>query len=229
MSKIPLSWSRLSGYRTCPRQFHAKNISKEYPDEGDNPAFIKGTEVHKQLENYINFRKGVVKEEPSLGEIAGNVKKMVDGYFNTLEPNCINAEKQIAVGHDYKQCDWFDNTETVKWRAILDMLAFPNPESCHINDFKTGKVRKYAEDLGQLHLSSMLIFELFPEVTKIKNAYLFAEHKVTDGHIFLREDHEKVKASFDIEWLTVNEDKNFDPVKNKYCFFCLIKEDCIYG
>ena len=228
MSKIPLSWSRISGYRQCPRQFYAKNISKEYPDESDNPAFKKGNEVHKQLEDYINWRKGNGKE-PSLGEIAGNVKPIIDRYFNTVDKSCINAEKQIAIGHDYKQCDWFDNLDTVKWRAILDMLIFPKPNECHINDFKTGKVRAYSEDLGQLHLSSMLIFELFPEVDTIKNAYLFAEHKQTDSHIFLRKDHPRIKASFDKEWLIINEDKNFDPIKNSYCYFCGIKDDCIYG
>ena len=228
MSKIPLSWSRVSGYRQCPKQFYAKNISKEYPDESDNPAFKKGNEVHKQLEDYINFKKDG-KNEPSLGEIADNVKPILKRYFNKVDANCINAEKQIAVGHDYKQCDWFDNVNTVRWRAILDMLVFPTPVTCHINDFKTGKVRKYSDDLGQLHLSSMLIFELFPEVKTMKNAYLCAEHKQTDSHIFLRDDHSATKASFDKEWQIINEDKNFDPKKNTYCFFCGIKDDCIYG
>lgn len=228
MSNIPLSWSRISVYRQCPSQFEAKYLTKTYPDEGDNPAFIKGTEVHKQLENYINWKK-TAKKEPSLGKIAINVKPIIDSYFNRIPKDAISAEKQLALNHEWKECGWFDSTKIVKWRGILDMLVISAKDKLVLIDFKTGKVRPYVDDRGQLHLSAAMLFELYPDIQRITSAYLFAEHKETNQVVFKRDDHAKNKAAFDVEWLQINEDKEFEPKKNQYCYFCGIKEDCIYG
>lgn len=228
MSKIPLSWSRVSVYRQCPSQFEAKYITKEYPDESDNPAFAKGTEVHKQLEDYINWRKSG-KKEPSLGKIAKNVQPIIDSYFKNVLPESISAEIQLAIDHKWEKCDWFANTNTVKWRGILDMLVLMRKDRIVLIDFKTGKVRPYADERGQLHLSAAMLFELYPDVQQITSAYLFAEHKQTDQTVFQRKDHAKNKAAFDVEWQVINEDTEFTPKKNQYCYFCGIKSDCMYG
>jgi len=230
MSKtlIPLSWSRVSVYRTCPTQFEAKYITKEYPDESDNPAFEKGNRIHTQLEDYINWKKGKGKE-PSLCTEAKNVLPIIDSYFKSTVKDSISAEKQIALNHEWKICGWFDSTKIVKWRGILDMLVIQNKSKLVLIDFKTGKVRPYADDRGQLHLSAAILFELYPDIDMITSAYLFVEHKKTDQTTFYRKDHAKNKAAFDIEWATINEDEEFLPKKNKYCYFCGIKGDCLYG
>jgi len=228
MSKIPLSWSRVSVYRQCPSQFEAKYITKTYPDESDNPAFAKGNEVHKQLEDYINWRI-TGKKEPSLGKIAVNVKPIIDSYFNRVVPSAISAEKQIALNHKWEACGWFDSTNIVKWRAIMDMLVILRKDRLVLIDFKTGKVRPYADDRGQLHLTAAILFELYPDIDQVTAAYLFAEHKQTDQTTFHRKDHASNKAAFDVEWQVINEDKEFEPKKNQFCYFCGIKKDCIYG
>lgn len=232
MSKIPLSWSRLSVYRQCPQQFEAKYITKEYPDESDNPAFEKGSRIHKQLEDYINWKKGKGKE-PSLCAEAKNVLPIIDSYFKRINSQAISAEKQLALNHDWKACGWFDNTSIVKWRGIIDMIVLMRKNHLHLIDFKTGKVRPYADDRGQLHLTAAMLFELYPDVEQITTAYLFVEHKVTDQTTFHRKDHAKNKAAFDVEWLQVNEDKEFTAKKNQYCFWCALSKskqgDCVYG
>jgi len=227
-SKIPLSWSRLSVYRQCPNQFEAKYITKEYPDEGDNPAFEKGNRIHSQLEDYINWKKNG-KKEPSLCEEAANVIPIIDSYFKRVDPLAISAEKQLALNHDWNECGWFDSAKIVKWRGIIDMIVLMRKDRMVLIDFKSGKVRPYADDRGQLHLTAAMLFELYPDVNQITSAYLFVEHKTTDQTIFKREDHAKNKAAFDIEWLQVNEDKEFEAKKNQYCYFCGIKSDCMFG
>ena len=119
---IPLSWSRVSVYRQCPNQFEAKYITKEYPDESDNPAFEKGNQIHSQLENYINWKKGK-GTKPDLCVAAANAVPIIESYFKTTVKDAISAEKQIALNHDWKLCGWFDNTKIVTWRGILDMLV----------------------------------------------------------------------------------------------------------
>ena len=229
---IALSWSRISSYRQCPMQFEAKYISKTYPDEGDNPAFEKGTRIHKQLEDYINWkrRKGEGIDPPKLGVEASNAKKLIDNYFNAYSPSAINAEKQIAINMAWEECDWFDTPDVVKFRGIMDMIVFESPTKMSIIDFKSGKVRPYDEDFGQLHLSATIMFELFPKIETITCAYLFVEHKQTIKEVFERSEcHNKNKAHFEMEYLEINEDDSFEAKKNKYCFFCGIKSSCKYG
>jgi len=222
----PLSWSRVAVYRQCPRQYEAKFLTKEYPDESDNPAFAKGNAVHSQLEAYIKALKGS-KVKPVMGTIATNLIGVINSYFKRIDANNIHAEKQLAVDLNYKSVGWF--TADIKWRAIIDMLVETRADRLHVNDFKTGKVRDYDDDRGQLHLTAVLLFELYPKVNQITCAYLFAEHKETRTVVFHREDHAKNKAAFDLEWLSINEDTDFKAVKNKYCYFCGIKEQCEFG
>lgn len=223
-----LSWSRISNYRQCPKQFAAKYIDKTYPDESDNPAFAKGTKVHKQLEDYILFLKKE-GDEPTTGKIATNVLPIINSYFDKFPAAQIFAEKQISLDHDWASTTWFGSPADVKFRGIMDMLVFESETELTIIDFKTGKVRPYDDDLGQLHMMASFMFELYPYIQVVKAVYLFAEHKKKSAQTFLREDHKKTKASFDIEYIEVNEDTEFEARKNQYCYFCGIKQDCEYG
>ena len=224
---IALSWSRLSTYRQCPKQFEAKYISKSYPDESSNPAFTKGNKIHSQVEEYINAKKQDA-ELPTLGKIASNAIPIVNRMFDSNPAESISAELQVAVDHDWNQVGWFDSADVIKYRSIMDMLVIGN-EKATILDWKTGKHRPYADEIGQLHLSSSIIFEMYPSIQEITNAYLFLEHKKTDKHVFTREDHPKTRAKFDVEYIEINEDEEFAPKKNSYCHFCLIKSECPYG
>lgn len=223
--KIPLSWSRLSVHRQCPKQFESKFLIKTYPDESDNPAFKKGNEVHKQMENYIKFKKGLCKE-PVLGKIAQQGKELIDHYSVLYNPQLIFAEKQFAFDDEYNEVGWYD--KNIKWRVIIDMMIF-NGERLMIFDFKTGKVRKYNDELGQLHLTANLMFNLYPEINEITCTYLFLEHKKSESVGFYRKENGPINSAFEIECYTINECEFFEPKKNKYCYFCGIKEDCIYG
>ena len=98
-----------------------------------------------------------------------------------------------------------------------------------IIDFKTGKVRPYDEDFGQLHLTATIIFHLMPSVSRITCAYLFVEHKQTIKVDFHRDDLDKLRAKFDVDYITVNQDTEFEPSKNRYCHWCAIKKECRFG
>ncbi len=209
-------------------QFEAKYISKTYPDEGDNPAFTKGTKVHKQLEDYINFKKGLI-DEPKIGKIASSITSIIDMYIERFGVNSVFAEQQVALDHEWKKTEWFGQPDVVKFRGIIDMIVFKTTESLSVIDFKTGKFRPYDEDYGQLHLTATFLFELYPGINEIQAIYLFAEHKKKIIVTFDRTTHVATKAKFDVEYIEINEDTEFEPSKNQYCFFCGIKDDCKYG
>jgi CRISPR/Cas system-associated exonuclease Cas4 (RecB family) len=214
MSGIALSWSRVNDFRTCPFKFKEKYITKSYPDESNNPAFAKGTEVHKQLEEYVKAKKKGI-DKPT-GFIAKAGLPIVDRIMSM--PGEAFPELQLAITPDWSKVAWF--SKDIKYRAIIDLLHVHGDQAL-IVDYKTGKASPYTEARGQLHLSTAIVFELYPEVNTITSALLFLEHKQTNKYLFVREMHAANKAAWDLEHAAINEEVEFAPKKNKYCYFCL--------
>jgi CRISPR/Cas system-associated exonuclease Cas4 (RecB family) len=105
------------------------------------------------------------------------------------------------------------------------MLAIRDDECADI-DFKSGKVRPYDDDHGQLHLSAAMVMSVLPPVNKVTASYLFLDHKQTQTMTLTRADLQKEIDYFNEQYDIVNTDGDFDPKKNQYCGFCKIKEDC---
>jgi CRISPR/Cas system-associated exonuclease Cas4 (RecB family) len=206
---IALSWSRVAVFRECPYKFKEQFITKSYPDDSNNPAFAKGKEVHSQLENYVK-----ANDKP-VGLIAGNGLPIVDAIMS--QPGECFPELQLAVKGDWSKVDWFG--KDIMYRAIVDLLQV-NGKQALIVDYKTGKASPYTDTRGQLHLSAAFVFELYPEVETVTSALLFLEHKQTNKYLFVREMHEANKAAWELEAIAINEEIEFAPKKNKYCYFC---------
>lgn len=220
---IALSYSRHSTYEQCPAKFHAQYIAKDYPQDNDNPHFVKGKKKHSQLENYIKC-----KNDPTMINMRydGDVQRatsIVDGMINAGYH--VTAETQFAVDKDFKPVSWFD--KTVMYRSIADVIAKRDNQMI-LGDWKTGKVRDYdGKDTGQLHLSAAIGFAHFPEVDEITTPYFFIEHKQTIVRKFTREMYETtLTVPFYDLFDQVNSDTEFAPTKNQYCNWCELKHSC---
>jgi len=223
---IALSWSRLNTYLECPMKFKSQYIDKTYPDDSDNPHFARGNRIHKQLEDYINFKRSAEEtfgKPPAMSEESKNVVPIIDKVFQNFDH--VFAERQLATDMDWNQCDWFAKPTTVKYRCIIDGLAIRDAEGLSM-DFKTGKVREYTADHGQLHLSSAMIMSTMPDLEKLKNTYLFVDHKQSISIEIKRADVQSEIDYFNEKYEEVNADEEFKPTKHKYCGFCLIKDQC---
>lgn len=218
---IALSYSRLSTYEQCPYKFKRQYIDKDYPDDSDNPAFVRGSQLHKQCDNYIKFMTGKEELQPASIEVR-NVKPIIDNIVHQYEK--VFSEQKLALNSKFSKCDWF--SKATIYRSIIDMLAINN-ETAVIIDFKSGKVRKYDnKPTGQLHLTACFIFALFPKVQQIATSYLFLDHKKTISKIFVRDEYEDLKKTFLDLLVKVNTEKEWPRTKNKYCCWC--KLDCKY-
>ncbi len=223
MSHIALSYSRLSTYEQCPAKFKSQYIDKDYPDEGDNFHFIKGKKKHTQLENYIKC-----KNDPTMvsmmydGDVLDAIP-IVDRIINSGFE--ITAEHQLAVDKQFVPITWF--SKMTMYRSICDFIAVKATKAI-VGDWKTGKFRDYdGSKTGQLHLAASVVFAHKPEVEEIRTAYFFIEHKQTVQRQFTREMYENgLLTPFYDSFVAVNEDKEFTPVKNQYCNWCLRKEIC---
>ena len=220
---IALSYSRLSNFEQCPKQFHAKYIGKTYPDDSGNYAFIKGKKKHDQLDNYVKYKTGKINVSmPYDGDVL-DACSIVDNLYD--KGFQLTSELQLAVDKKFKQCEWF--SKATMYRAIIDLLALKDDLAIAV-DWKTGKKRPYeASETGQLHLTAAMVFSIWPQVQTIVAPYFFIEHKAKEQVIFQRSMMDTgLVRPFYTAFTTVNEEKEFGPKKNEYCGFCMIKKDC---
>lgn len=220
---IALSYSRMSDYLQCPLKFKSKYIDKDYPDDSDNPAFVKGNAIHKQVENYIIWLGSTEKGSPPE---MGQYTKDFTSLLHTLHSQSggkLYPEKQLATNQSWEHTTWFAKPDVVKWRAIIDFMAFMSPNHLLLGDVKSGKVQPYQDGpLTQLRLSASMCFSLYPKIETITSAYFFVEHKVTDKAVFHRESLPEMVRDFDAIHEKINTDKEFAYQKNQYCKWCLV-------
>jgi len=235
---IALSWSRVSDWQQCARKFYLKYIAKGFPQEDASKSvhLVKGSEMHKQMENYTYAKlNGKEAEIPHASPACREAFPIVDRvHANFAE---IWPERQVAVTYDFKPTEWFGSD--VAWRSIWDFSGINRrrPDSrghALIIDWKTGKVQDYdVGEPGQLHLSAAMAIPFY-DVDDVDVFYAFIEHKVKKPEKPLRvtaeEDYEHIKSFFNRIYDKVNEEKEWKPQVNSYCNYCpATKSQCQFS
>lgn len=233
MAEIALSWSRLSDYNQCPLKFKLKYLDKNKKfkeDESASPHLVRGSNVHKALENYVVQvqSKGELEIKiTSLPEVEAT-KPFVDRFLNSYD--VVIPETQIAVNKNWERVEWF--SKNAYYRVIMDLIAV-RPSDWAVLDYKTGKMRDYdggPSGMGQLHLSGGVALHLWPDIPKGQTVYAYVDHKKTFVKEFSQEDRAKIRSHFDAEYVKVNSDDKFKPTVNEFCKWCpATREDCPYS
>jgi len=168
----PLAWSYsgLSQFVNCPRQFEAVRVSKTVK-ESQGEAQVWGEWVHKQFEDRQG--KGLVLP-PELAEH--------EPYMQTLAalPGKHFTEQKVALNRIMQPCDFF--AKDVWNRGVIDFVAIHNHVAI-IVDYKTGKVKP---DLKQLALFALFVFHTYPQVTACYTRYYWTQTKHETEEEFLR-------------------------------------------
>ncbi len=161
MGEIALSHSRLSVYQNCPRKFKLQYLDKAFPDDSNNPNFVRGNRVHGQLENYVMWLNADQSfEKPAMCTEAQNVIALINNVYESY--TSVLPEQQLCLDKNWDKTGWF--AKNAYLRAILDVIAF-KPGKGLILDYKTGRVRDYDQYGGQLHLNAAIsiLARKFPE------------------------------------------------------------------
>jgi hypothetical protein len=230
---IALSWSRLSDYYQCPLKFKLKYLEKDAKfkeDESKSPHLVRGSNVHRALENYVvqATSNGELEVKiTSLPEVE-STKPFVDRFLNAYDQ--VIPETQIAVNDKWERLEWFDRN--TMYRAIFDLIAM-RPSDVAIIDYKTGKMRDYdggPSGLGQLHLSATIALNLWPNIPEVSTTYAYVDHKQTVVKKFNQEDGVRMRKHFEEEHARVNADDKFKPTVNEFCKWCPATRDmCPYS
>jgi hypothetical protein len=216
-NKFPLSFSRLSMFDNCEHQFEHIHVNKTVKDLGSD-ATQYGSRVHESLAKYgetssvLQLTKETVKWKPLIDRARRNPGKK---YW----------ELEMAFTQDLKECSWFDKDTWMRNKA--DYLCICKDTATYL-DWKTGKVR---DNIFQLQLSACLIMYKFPQVDKVKAAFVYLQHEHLSSAIFHRkqldsmwsrimEKCDKVQAAVD--------SGVFEAKPSPLCNWCAAKHICQY-
>ena len=157
---MPLSFSRLSTFESCPAKFDYLYVTKNIKDS-DNEYTIYGTRVHDALEQY---GKAKIPLPADLEKFAPLVDKIL------ARPGEHLFEQQMAITPDRQPCDWF--ASDVWLRGIADVLIIDGVRAFCL-DWKTGKPK---DNPTQLQLFAALIFAHYPHVEHVTSAFVWLAH-----------------------------------------------------
>jgi hypothetical protein len=162
MKAPSFSYSSLSMFITCPKQYSAHKVEK-YIERTDTEATIYGTELHTAAELYI-------RDGAPIPAKFGYVKPYLDRLNAIVGAKYCELELGIKiVDGEYVHCGFED--EGRYWRGIAD-LVIVDGDRAFIVDYKSGRSSKYA-DVKQLALLAAAVFLAFPDVKTIKGMLLF--------------------------------------------------------
>lgn len=165
------SFSSLSQFRNCPKQFHEVRILKNFVEEqGEHAAW--GDRVHESFELALKTSTPL--------PMGMEVWQQVVDQFRGL-PGVPSFELQLALDSGFRPCEWFG--KNVWCRGIVDALWIDGDVARAV-DWKTGK-RKPNSD--QLALFALLVFHHYPQVQTVRTMFVWLKTFQQDQDTFTRD------------------------------------------
>ena len=211
MNFLPWSYSGLSQFQTCPRQYEAHRVTKEVPYV-ETEAIKYGNELHKAAELYI-------KSSANLPDEFMFIKPYLDKLLDLHGKRYTEFKMAMAIrDREFQVCDYWDKGGW--YRGIADLIITDTDrERAFLVDFKTGKSAQYA-DTKQMALLTALIFLHFPKVKTVKSMLLFVKAGSVVKSEYEFENRFKIFAQLnpDLKRLkAAHESGVFNPSPNNFC------------
>ena len=171
--KFAWSYSALSAFETCPRQFHEMRVKKAWPDPpGEAQQF--GTLCHSYLEDRFKLGRELPVFIQHLNPIVTKLETM---------PGQTEAEYKFALDDKLQPCEFKDWGRA--WvRAVGDVVKL-NGNAAFALDWKFGK---YRDGDDQLKIQSAVMFSTFPQLEKIGVMYAWVKDRRTTVRQFTKEE-----------------------------------------
>ena len=186
---LPASYSSISAYETCPKQYYHLRILKDVKQE-ESKEMAWGNAVHKALENNIKYQR-------PLPETMSMYQWGLDVVAKRQADTALYAELDVAVNAAYRPVDFWDSHGYV--RGKIDVLAMDEAQTKAMNgDWKTGKTKPNSQ---QLTLSTLLCFHSYPALEKVRTVFFWLPEtdprKRTTQKLFIRRDSDVLQTTDD--------------------------------
>lgn len=155
------SYTSLTAYETCPKQYYHLRVKKDFKDTPGEAA-IWGQEVHKALE--LRVKDGTALPE-GMTQWEGIAAKVAGTQGDTL------TEQQLAINKDFQPTGWF--AKDAWCRGVVDVAVVRDVKVTAL-DWKTGKRKP---DSTQLKLFAGLLFAHYPKVEQVYTGFVWLKEK----------------------------------------------------
>jgi len=164
----PWTYSRLTAFETCPKQFYHLKVLRDFKDP-PNAASEWGGRVHSAFENFIDY---AVPLPTGMQQWAPILDK-----FLALKGKHL-VEYKYAIDSAFKPTEW----DGAWSRGIADFLVRGKCTSVQV-DWKTGKMKPSE----QLALYAAYEFHENPEVETVHTAFVWLKLKKITKETYTRE------------------------------------------
>ena len=210
----PWSYSALSTFENCPKQYYHRYILRE--KEPETEVTKHGTAVHKALEDRLrdHVKKPLPDAYATYEKLAGGVEKAAEGGL-------LMVELPLALDKSFQPCHFFGKEVWGRGKADVCILK---GKKLWTGDWKTGKVR---EKIFQLQIFAAFLFKMFPLVDEIhaNNLWLQA-NKIGENYKFTRAGESSIwqEILHKIGRVELAAEKDsFEPKQSGLCGFCSVK------
>lgn len=174
------SYSALTGFETCARQYHEMRILKAWPDPpGEVQLF--GLESHKHIEHRIDMGRALPTHLLHLEPIIQKLE---------TSKGVIRSEYKLALSKEMRPVEFFAASCWV--RAVGDVIKIHENRALQM-DWKFGR---FKEGDGQLKLQSAVLFASHPHIDETSVVYVWAKEKMTTVRNFKRADASAIWQEF---------------------------------
>ena len=181
MTTMPAwSYSSLTKFETCPRQYYAVRVSKEVT-EPPTDATLWGNAVHKALELRVAEKKPLPK---TMAQWEPLVNKII------CKPGRVFTETKFALTKGYKLTTWF--AKDVWVRGIVD-IGIDAGKKAVVLDWKTGKPKPDSE---QLKLFAAFMFHSKPYMQQVSTGFVWLAHNKITKETYTREQLPEIWQEF---------------------------------
>lgn len=219
MKTIAISHTSLSTFQTCPKQYHAKYITKEVKFT-QTEATIYGNRMHEAMEFRLKDKTPLPAEFETLESVAQAVEKMQGELM---------VERELAVTRELSKTKFFGHDVWLRGKA--DVMVFNSSTGLlSVYDWKTGKPK---EDMQQLKIMALAAFYSIPGIQKVRVAFVYTKTGTVDVRHWTAADIPEIVADIRYETtrLEVAHEKNlFPPQPNGLCRqWCEVKSCQFHG
>jgi len=172
VKKFAWSFSALTRFENCPKQYWHLNVAKDFKD-ADSSFSEDGKFIHDAL------YKRVIKKVPLPMELRP-LEQVAAKFAST--PGEKKGEMKLALNRDMEPVDFFAHDVWV--RAVVDLLIVKGNKAV-IVDWKTGKPK---EDFTQLGLTAAVVAQWVPEVDSFMTAYVWTSHRKVSFKAYTKDD-----------------------------------------
>jgi len=173
------SYSTLKTFESCAYRSYIAKVKKVQEDFG--PAAARGTEIHKQAEDYVG---GLLAELPdTLKKFTSEFKKLREMFAEAQ----VELEGDWGFTREWGTTGWL--AKDVWGRIKLDAFVHESETSARVIDYKTGKA--YGNEIA--HSQQALVYAIgsffrYPELQIAKTEIWCLDHGTMLEQVYTRDE-----------------------------------------